>query len=558
MLSPGSLIQGHLATYRMLSSLGKGARGSVWLAIITDVKTATQGLTQSMPVVVKVPPPFGAEHLDSSKRAFLKNVNESLGNEYRLFERLRGVKSAAHVYDCASTPILIGSDPEMCFCLVSEYVQGDSLGKWRQQAVGSLSSAEFFFRWARTLAVAVGEIHRAGVIHGDIHPDNIMIRSSGEAVLIDFGASLIRTAMLEARGTYKSHPYLPPERSRSVAADMYSLCATLYFVATGQEPPQPDHNGKIRAQVVNGLKQYNYALYCECSGIANVIARGLRPLGLAGLDRSADTGQLLADIDLFDPSAAEAAKNLPALVDSIRGVTATLDMHVPIFARIVGNRLRQLEHDIAEMRHDVHDVQGNHEQLVMVMSQYLSVCEQEDTYLTASRPLLWHDGNIGVRGRFLAVNKTVIKRGATVRRVFVLTEDELQDPSTLDILVAHAEMLTEVVDETSAAPFNTTDNDPARGGVFTGIMLLSDEEREQRFAQLPHCGIWIRQGRSAVVLPRYDQHGAHLTGLRLIPGEGPPHVLIDNFARHFLDDEVIELRTFMARRRVGLDSQAKG
>jgi hypothetical protein len=95
------------------------------------------------------------------------------------------------------------------------------------------------------LARALGGVHRAGVIHRDINPANIVLPSSSKPELIDFDmATLARlhTAVAPRTGIQGTLAYMAPEqtgrtgRSVDYRSDLYALGATLYQMATGRLP----------------------------------------------------------------------------------------------------------------------------------------------------------------------------------------------------------------------------------------------------------------------------------------------------------------------------------
>jgi nucleotide-binding universal stress UspA family protein len=94
------------------------------------------------------------------------------------------------------------------------------------------------------LATALHEVHRQRVIHLDVKPSNVMVRESGEAVLIDFGLSrheeLPDLMAEEFHVPIGTGPYISPEqllRNRSdPRSDLFSLGVLMYFFATGERP----------------------------------------------------------------------------------------------------------------------------------------------------------------------------------------------------------------------------------------------------------------------------------------------------------------------------------
>jgi len=94
--------------------------------------------------------------------------------------------------------------------------------------------------FARTLSQAVMAIHRAGVVHRDISPDNILVAADGSASLTDFG--LVRRAQ---DGTLfdvgvGTLGFMAPEAmdhgEAAPSADLYAMGAAIYFAATGRAP----------------------------------------------------------------------------------------------------------------------------------------------------------------------------------------------------------------------------------------------------------------------------------------------------------------------------------
>lgn len=125
--------------------------------------------------------------------------------------------------------------------IVMERVEGASLRDRLDQA--PLPPDEVAFIGAR-VATALHDLHRQHVIHLDIKPSNIMFRSSGEAVLIDFGVSrhdrLPDLLAEEFRVPMGTGPYISPEQVLHVRndprSDLFALGVMLYHLLTGQRP----------------------------------------------------------------------------------------------------------------------------------------------------------------------------------------------------------------------------------------------------------------------------------------------------------------------------------
>ena len=91
------------------------------------------------------------------------------------------------------------------------------------------------------LIKALGEVHKMGVIHCDISPDNIVLDEKGGLVLIDFGAAKTMDLNKKSMTIVLKKGYAPPEQYSSTIVkgpwtDVYSLCATIYFMVTHAIP----------------------------------------------------------------------------------------------------------------------------------------------------------------------------------------------------------------------------------------------------------------------------------------------------------------------------------
>ena len=122
-----------------------------------------------------------------------------------------------------------------------EYVEGRTLAELIDtKRLGVNQAVEIHLKVAQALAFA----HRQGILHRDLKPGNIMVRHSGDPVLMDFG--LVKdvageSVKLSVTGTVLGTPaYMSPEQAQAqtldARADVYSLGAVLYESLTGHVP----------------------------------------------------------------------------------------------------------------------------------------------------------------------------------------------------------------------------------------------------------------------------------------------------------------------------------
>ena len=159
------------------------------------------------------------------------DADRRLRHEAAMLERLRGIEGVAQL---ASAPRYPGS-------IVLADAGGVSLaGVATPLAAGELAGLGL------GLARAVAGMHRAGVLHRDITPANIVISRGGAPCLVDF---TLATSLAEIRPGFTHHAeivgtlaYLAPEATGRTArpvdqrADLYALGAVLYELATGGPP----------------------------------------------------------------------------------------------------------------------------------------------------------------------------------------------------------------------------------------------------------------------------------------------------------------------------------
>jgi serine/threonine protein kinase len=127
--------------------------------------------------------------------------------------------------------------------LVMELVTGVTLAS--KLALGALSEEEVL-QFGQHVALALEHAHSYGVLHRDLKPGNLIIRTDGQLKVVDFGLAKLLTidesALTEtltvAHSLAGTVPYMAPEQLRGkrpdCRSDIYSAGAVLYEMATGQ------------------------------------------------------------------------------------------------------------------------------------------------------------------------------------------------------------------------------------------------------------------------------------------------------------------------------------
>ncbi|MCG7853714.1 MAG: protein kinase, partial [Methanosarcinaceae archaeon] len=284
-----------------------------------------------------------------------------------------------------------------------------------------------------------------GVIHGDIWQNNIMVTRTDDLELrfFDLGASARRDTILlrpDALAARRSDKYCAPERRlgerHGRRSDIYSLGGLFYFMACGQSPPDSISNiDSLKNTIVLGIEKTNPSLLESNCGIADIIARCMRE---SKDQRIRDADTLLNEIRLF--SFTECKEENQRIH---KCVTCLLSNQMKSF-KIDSLFSRMLEIDAShfisradDMLRGILEVSGDHENLVLGMSAYLSVLGNGDSFYAKTTPRFWAEGNMGINGRFLSMVKLVARRGANVKLIMLVCDTDRTIPEYRRILEAH-------------------------------------------------------------------------------------------------------------------------
>jgi serine/threonine protein kinase len=146
----------------------------------------------------------------------------------------------------------LGTNDDGSAYLVTEYVPGRTLESIiASQGLLPLSRIGV---WAGDLANALNRAHRAGIIHGDVKPANILVTDEGHIKLGDFGIARFATQLSGTGRLIGTPAYLSPEQIKGEPqdhrSDIFSLGIILYQLATGVRPFDGTSVTAVCAQIV--------------------------------------------------------------------------------------------------------------------------------------------------------------------------------------------------------------------------------------------------------------------------------------------------------------------
>jgi serine/threonine protein kinase len=127
--------------------------------------------------------------------------------------------------------------------IVMEYLDGGDLKQKIREGITEREAIAYL----EQIASALARIHEIGVLHRDLKPGNIMLRSDGSIALIDFGLAKRLRLKLEITGNgeiFGTPYYMSPEQGHASAvdirSDIYSLGIIFYEMLTGEKPFRAD------------------------------------------------------------------------------------------------------------------------------------------------------------------------------------------------------------------------------------------------------------------------------------------------------------------------------
>ncbi|MBO8186383.1 protein kinase [Streptomyces sp. DW4-2] len=138
--------------------------------------------------------------------------------------------------------------------MATEYIPAPSL---RELVVSQGPLPPAALHWiAAGMVEALVSIHAAGLVHRDIKPSNILLPEDGPR-LIDFGISQAAD-ITRTKATFGTVAFAAPEQARgeptTAASDVFSLGATLFYLATGRSPYRDTGQGSAFEQLVRAAE----------------------------------------------------------------------------------------------------------------------------------------------------------------------------------------------------------------------------------------------------------------------------------------------------------------
>lgn len=310
--------------YDVESLLGKGSIGKVYLA----------------------------RHRRIGRRVALKTIHleQRFEDDIDEAEFYRRLQREAEVCGALQHPNIVtlydvGYENDIVSYLATEYVDGESLlARVRRSRPLPLAEA---LSISRDLLRGLAYAHAKGVIHRDIKPANILLTSTGEAKLADFGiARPLHSSLTGTNSLLGTPSYMSPEQVKSAPvtprSDLFSVGVVMYELLTGVKPFASPQLSGILFNVVNHEPPLASAVNGGVPvGIARIVAR---LMSKQPADRHESAAEALRELDLFEsPEPVTAEMELSTIAPG---------SHVDIGADTIGSTS-----DTTTRLHGLHEVE---------------------------------------------------------------------------------------------------------------------------------------------------------------------------------------------------------
>ena len=284
------------------------------------------------------------------RRVALKLLAPHLGTDTgiraRFVEEARAASALDHPRVC--TVYDIGESEQGQLYIAMAYYAGPTLAGLLSDGPLAIDEAA---RLGRAIAEGLGVAHRAGIVHRDVKPGNVMLAEDGEVKLLDFGiAKLERPEALTDPGLrVGTLAYMAPEQitgnSPDHRADLWSLGVVLFEMLAGRRPFEGDNDAALLHAILHDEPPAVESLRPETpAGLAALVSRLLEKVPSR---RYVSASAVLADLDALRssvvPDATGAAREpatvaaLPASLTSFVGRERDLAQLLPLVraARLV-------------------------------------------------------------------------------------------------------------------------------------------------------------------------------------------------------------------------------
>jgi len=216
-----------ISHYKILEKLGEGGMGVVYKALDTKLNRE---------VALKFLPP---------------HITTGGTERERFLQEAQAAAALNHPNICVIFDIK--EDAEQPF-IVMEYVDGATI---RQKLESGPMNMDDAIKFGIQIGEALQEAHSKGIVHRDIKADNIIINSSGQAKVMDFGLAKLKGSFKLTRtsSTVGTLGYMAPEQIQGgevdPRSDIFAFGVLLFEMVSGRLPFRGEHEAAMMYSIIN-------------------------------------------------------------------------------------------------------------------------------------------------------------------------------------------------------------------------------------------------------------------------------------------------------------------
>ena len=189
---------------------------------------------------------YKSTDLKNGNTVAVKILREEFAENEELVRRFKNESKAICILDHPNiVKVFDVSVTDKLQFIVMEYIDGITLKEYMTQRGGALTWKETV-HFSRQILDALDHAHSKGVVHRDIKPQNIMLMSSGQVKIMDFGIARFSGAesQFTSNKAIGSVHYISPEQAKGdvtdLKADIYSMGIMMYEMLSGKLPFESD------------------------------------------------------------------------------------------------------------------------------------------------------------------------------------------------------------------------------------------------------------------------------------------------------------------------------
>ena len=246
-----------IGRYEILSELGRGAMGVVYLA--RDPKIGRDVAIKTIKLA------------DKAAEDEVESLRERL---------MREAQSAGQLSHPGIVTIYDVDEENGVSYIAMEYVRGETLER-KIRDFGRIEDLDLVAHVLREAAAALDYAHEKGIIHRDVKPGNVMLTDGGGVKIMDFGIARVGSTKLTQTGTVMGTPsYMSPEQVKGDEldgrSDEFSLGVIAYEMLTGKKPFHGDNLTSVIYKIVSSAPEpTSLAAPWVAPGVDSVVMRAL-------------------------------------------------------------------------------------------------------------------------------------------------------------------------------------------------------------------------------------------------------------------------------------------